>query len=199
MAEKYRLIGLTGPSGSGKSEAAAILRAKGFTVLDCDRLAREASAKGTAGLKAMIDAFGTEFLTEDGELNRRKLGAYVFADPKRVEKLNSVTHPYILALLDERLTELDSHQPVFLDAPTLFQSGLDRKCDRIILVTAPKAVRRERIMKRDGLSESAAEDRMSAQIDDAALRSLCDYVIENDGALASLKEKIEVVLYDVTP
>ena len=96
MAEKYRLIGLTGPSGSGKSEAAAILRAKGFTVLDCDRLAREASAKGTAGLKAMIDAFGTEFLTEDGELNRRKLGAYVFADPKRVEKLNSVTHPYIL-------------------------------------------------------------------------------------------------------
>ena len=197
MACKSRLIGLTGPSGSGKSEVSAILRSKGYPVLDCDLLAREAAAKGTAGLNALVRAFGPSFLASGGELDRKKLGAYVFADPERVRKLNAVTHPYILALLEERLAGLSECPLVFLDAPTLFQSGLNRRCDRIILVTASRALRKERIMRRDGLTEEAAESRMGAQLSDETLRSLCDYVVENDGPLASLNGKLEEVLLDV--
>ncbi|MBE6758027.1 MAG: dephospho-CoA kinase [Ruminococcaceae bacterium] len=187
------IIGLTGPTGAGKSEAARLLSAAGIPVVDADLLAREVTAKGHPCLAELAEAFSETVLNADGTLNRAALAAAAFATPEATARLNAVTHPHILRLADERFAALwaAGATAVALDAPLLFESGMDRMCDRTVAVLAPAAIRQARICERDGISAEQAALRMQAQPDEAFYRERADDVLYNDGDLTAFRKTVK--------
>ena len=169
------IIGLTGPTGAGKSTAAAAAKSFGLQVIDCDKLARAATEKGTDGLKALVAAFGEEILLPDGSLDRRALAA-AFASPQKTELLNKTILPHIVKLV---LAEAEGKN-VLLDAPTLFESGLNSVCTAVIAVSADAEIRRERIIRRDELSPDAADLRINAGKTDEYYKQKADYFLYNN-------------------
>lgn len=170
------IIGLTGPTGAGKSTASAAAKDLGLQVIDCDKSARAATEKGTDGLKALVAAFGEEILLPDGSLDRKALAAAAFSSPQKTELLNKTILPHIVKLV---LAEAEG-KSVLLDAPTLFESGLDSVCTAVIAVSADTEIRKERIIKRDGLSPAAADLRINAGKTDEYYKQRADYFLYNN-------------------
>lgn len=158
------VIGLTGPTGAGKSTVAAAFRKLGCAVIDADALAREAVSDPEC-LAALAAAFGGDIVAPDGSLDRRRLAGRAFSGPEQTQRLNRITHPVILKRALRRIAELkqSAAAAVVLDAALLFESGADSLCDTTVAVTAPPASRLRRIMARDGIPEELAKARMSAQ------------------------------------
>ena len=193
------VIGLTGPTGAGKSAVAATWWQSGAAIIDTDRLAREVVEPHTPCLKRLVDAFTDAILNADGTLNRAELAKRAFSSPENSAKLNAITHPAIIALVQERLEEAaDQGYPLaVIDAPLLFEAGADRLCHHIVAVTAPADRRLSRIMERDGIDETAARRRMSVQPpDDFYVREKVTRLV-NDGSEADLRRKAETVLTDL--
>lgn len=185
------VIGLTGPTGAGKSTVSAILRKRGFFIADGDVIAREVVQPGEPLLQQLAQAFGEDILTE-GVLNRRVLAQKAFSDPEKLQLLNSLMHPVI----EERMfREIAEHPdcPAVIDAAALIESGIDKRCDFLVVVTAPLDVRLERIMARDGLTEADAKVRIGAQHDEEFYTSRADIVIRNYAPFSPEKE-IEQIL-----
>lgn len=158
------IIGLTGPTGAGKSTVAALLRKNGCAVVDADILAREVTERGDC-LSQLQDAFGADIVGKDSRLDRRLLAQRAFATHENAARLNAITHPAILAESSRRIAEARKSgvKAVVLDAALLFESGADRLCDTTVAVTAPDEVRLKRIMARDGIPEDLARARMKNQ------------------------------------
>ncbi len=171
-----KIIGLTGPTGAGKSSAAAVCRAFGVKHIDCDALARKAVEKGTAGLNAVIEAFGNDILNSDGTLNRKALAQKAFKDPKSTELLNKTLLPFIKELV---LNEIEG-DAVLLDAPTLFESGINEICVKTIAVLSDIEKRLARIIKRDNISEEEALLRINAGKTVEFYLEKCDFIIYNN-------------------
>lgn len=189
-----KIYGLTGGSGAGKSAAAALLVQRGFGWVDADAVYRSLCVPGSALIHALHLAFG-DILTPEGALDRPKLAKVVFSDPARLEQLNDITRPYIWQASQQafdRLAEQGTLR-ILYDAPTLFQAGLDGACDAVIGVIARREIRIQRIMQRDGLTETAAAARIDAQPDSAFYRTKCDFVLENNGSLEELEGQIEIL------
>jgi dephospho-CoA kinase len=195
-----RLIGLTGGIATGKSTFAAALRALGVPVIDADELARAAVAKGTPGLAAVVAEFGDDVLAPDGELERRSMGARVFADPSARARLEATVHPTVRALFRTELARLAAggYPVAVYDVPLLYEAKREGEADLVVVVWAPREVQIARLAARDGLDRTAAEARLAAQlpIDEKAARA--DVVIENHGDPAALVEKARRLLVDVT-
>lgn len=183
------IVGLTGQTGAGKSTVTAAFAEKGFVVIDCDKLTRELQSRPEV-LSMLSAAYGPQILKEDGTLDRRMLAAIAFSDPKQTEKLGKLMFPPIRAELDLRINaaEASGKRYILLDAPTLFESGLDKICTRRISVIAAEGIRRERIIRRDGLTEEEATRRMSAQHPDAFYTIRSDFVLKNNGTQQELME-----------
>ena len=164
MLTKGIVIGLTGPTGAGKSSVAKELAALGCAVVDCDRIARQVTDSCAPCLQSLAEEFGSDILQE-GVLNRKLLAARAFASPEKTRKLNELTHPWILGETKAQIqAALDAGKPfVVVDAPLLFEAGVDALCDEIVAVTVPFEKRLQRIMKRDHISEELARARMAAQ------------------------------------
>jgi dephospho-CoA kinase len=194
-----RVVGLTGGIASGKSTFAAALRARGLPVVDADALAKAAVAPGTAALAEIARAFGAGVLGPDGALDRKRMGALVFSDPDARRRLEAITHPAVrLAMAEEtRRLAAGGHELAFYDTPLLYEVGLDRVLDSVVVVWAPPAVQRARMVARDGLSPDAADARLAAQlpIDEKAARA--DFVVENVGAVGELEGKADRLLADL--
>ncbi len=186
------IVGLTGPTGAGKSSISELAGRLGFTVIDCDAVARDES-KNEQMLCLLCEYFGDN-IVKDGVLDRAALAAAAFGSEQGREALNRITLPFIV----KRIEQMIAGKPrVLLDAPTLFESGLSLRCDKIVSVLAPETVRRERIIKRDGLNDEAADRRLSAAKDDEFFSSQSDYVIINDGSEQELITKAEVILQNI--
>lgn len=190
--QTHWIIGLTGPTGAGKGEAAALLQKAGVPVVDTDGLAREVTAPGHPCLSELAAAFSPAILREDGSLDRRALAAVAFATAEGAATLNAITHPHIIARAGEMLEGFwaEGARIAAVDAPLLFESGMDKICDRTVAVLAPAAVRLARIMQRDGLSEEQAAARMNAQPDEAYYTDRADDVIYNNGDLAAFQDSV---------
>ena len=183
------ILGLTGPTGAGKGAVGSILAQRGALIIDTDRLAREVVEKGSACLAKLADRFGEDILHADGTLNRAALAAKAFAAPAEKAALEAITHPAIIARSKEILAQSDAPLAV-IDAPLLFESGMDAICDGTLAVLASREVRLSRILARDGIDEAAALCRMNAQPDDAFYRARADHILNNDGDEAQLAERL---------
>ncbi len=179
------VVGLTGPTGAGKTTVSRFLAQNGYPVIDADIVAREAVLPNTRCLKEIRQTFGEAVIHPDGSLNRRALGDIVFADNIRLKQLEQILYPGIIVRIDDRLKQYrqDGVPVVILDAPTLFESGADSLCGRIIVVMAPRKTRITRIMARDNLSEKQAMERVTAQQSDAFYLDRADYVVDNTTAV----------------
>ena len=188
------IIGITGAIASGKSQVTKYLIEKGFTVLDCDLIARQIAEPQKAGWQSIKAVFGEEFFRADGTLNRRALGAYVFENEERIKKLNSIMHPLIRAELMEQIRIHSNQKRIFIDGAVLIESGMHTLCEQLWLVYAEDGVRLKRIMDRDGLSEQEARDRMSAQMPQEEKKQFATHILMNEGSLQQLYEAVDDIL-----
>jgi dephospho-CoA kinase len=191
-------VGLTGGVASGKSTVSAILAELGAVVIDSDQLAREVVARGTPGLARVVEAFGPEVLTSQGDLDRPKVGAIVFADESKRRVLEGIIHP----LVRERSAELEAaagpDDLVVHDIPLLAEAGLASGFDAVVVVDAPAEVQVERMVRERGWTREEAESRIAAQAEREARRAIATYVIENTGSLADLRTRVEEVYEKLT-
>lgn len=184
------VVGLTGQTGAGKSTLTKIFADMGYAVIDADKVARTVAADPDV-LMRLRAVFGDEILRPDGTLDRRLLAAKTFSDKEQLEKLNAVMNPPIIEKIEGQIRELQEagEKKILLDAPTLFESGAQRLCDCKVSVLAAPELRKERIMRRDGLSSREAEDRMSAQHNDRFYVLRSDYIVRNNGSEQELFEQ----------
>ena len=190
------IIGLTGQTGAGKSTVCDFLREKGLFIIDCDKVARSVTEKGSKTLSLLADAFGNDIILEDGTLNRRELASRAFQSAEKTALLNSIAHPAITDAINNVISEHKSEN-IILDAPTLIESGAYKLCDKIVSVLADAEVRKERIIVRDNLSLSEAEKRMSAQKDDAFYKEYSDAVIYNNNDKAQSLVSVEQIFSEI--
>ena len=172
-------MGLTGPTGSGKTTACSVAEDNGFFVINCDKTARKATEDGDC-LAALAAAFGQDILDENGALDRAALAKKAFSDSGQTELLNKTIFPFITRLIEEEIA-LSDRDKILLDAPTLFESGVDSKCNAVIAVLADKETRLKRILQRDSIDEAAAQRRMNAGKTDEFYKSKTAHIIYNDG------------------
>ena len=176
-ADSQRIIlGLTGGTGAGKSSALNALRELGGEVIDCDAVYHEI-LEGSEDFKNAINEKFPGVFSREGHLNRKKLGQEVFAKRERLEQLNSIVFRFLLPELERRVESADGLYAI--DAINLFESGLDRLCDRTVAVTAPTELRVKRIMARDHITEQYARLRVGAQKQDEFYRGKCDCELNN--------------------
>lgn len=185
------IIGLTGMSGAGKSTVSEVFRARGFSVIDCDAIAREV-AKRPEFLDEIAERFSPDMLTSDGTLDRQRVAALIYNDEESRAKYQRIIFPYIIYDVIEGVKSAEGD--VLLDAPTLFEAGADILCDRIVGVLADEDICAARIAKRDDISLEKAKERLSAQHSAMFFREKCGYCIMNDGTRGELEQKTEDVI-----
>lgn len=183
------MIGLTGPTGAGKSTVAAAFLELGCAVIDADLLAREA-VQSPDCIAALSREFGADIVFEDGTLDRHLLAKRAFSSPERTGRLNQITHPAIKEETVRRIGELrhSAVKAIILDAPLLFESGADSLCDTTVAVTAPPETRLKRIMRRDGITKEAAEERMNAQNPNEFYEKQAEYVFDGCTDFCAVKD-----------
>ncbi|UNO42675.1 dephospho-CoA kinase [Streptomyces sp. MST-110588] len=186
-------VGLTGGIGAGKSEVSRLLSSYGAVIVDADKIAREVVEPGTPGLAAVVAEFGTDVLTADGSLDRPKLGAIVFGDPRRLQALNAIVHPLVGARSAELEAAAGPDAVVVHDVPLLTENGLARLYDLVVVVDAAPQTQLDRLVRLRGMTEDEARARMKAQATREQRRAIADLVIDNDGPLESLEPQVRAV------
>lgn len=182
-------IGLTGGIASGKTTVSNILKELGAELIDSDKIAHQVISKGNRGWKLVVEAFGKEILDNEGEINRSKLANIIFNDDRERKRLEEITHPLIIAEINRRMRNSTS-KPVVLDAPLLYETGLDRLVDQVWVVYVDRSTQLERLMKRDKLSLKEAKARIDSQLSLEKKKRLADKVICNMGSRKDLREKV---------
>jgi dephospho-CoA kinase len=195
VTRRFLLVGLTGGLATGKSTVSEMLRALGCVVLDADVLAREVVEPGQPALAAIAEEFGRDVLHPDGTLDRKRLGAIVFADPARRQRVEAITHPAIRDRFLARLAELQAQGfegIVVWDAPVMIESGGYKNMDRLVVVVTDAATQRVRALARDG-DPADAERKIASQMPLADKAALADYVIDNSGDRAATEARTRAV------
>jgi dephospho-CoA kinase len=198
------VIGLTGNIASGKSLVARTLVRLGaehgdVEYIDADRLAHQVMAPGTGVWQQIVGAFGPQVVAPDGTLDRTTLGAIVFADAEALVRLEAIVHPAVIALTERRIAATVA-SVVVVEAVKLIESGMVRRlCDVLWVVTAPRAVRLERLMRQRGLDRAAAELRIDAQPPEADKVAHADVVIDNGGTLEETVRQVERAWAELKP
>ncbi|WP_294588824.1 dephospho-CoA kinase [uncultured Ruminococcus sp.] len=184
---KKAVAGLTGQSGAGKTTVSDAFKENGFEIINCDLVAREVTQAGSECCKKLAKIFPDCF--DDGfALDRRKLGEIVFSDKARLQMLNDTIYPFINKLIDEKINAAQSRF-ILLDAPTLFEAGVDKLCSVIVSVVADYDIRLERITKRDSISKELAKKRFASQHTVEFFREHSSFVIENNGTVNETYQK----------
>ncbi len=192
------LIGLTGNIASGKSTVRQMLEQLGARTIDADALAHSVLLKGTPAWRLVVETFGPEILRADGEVDRRKLGEVVFADPAQLEKLEAIVHPAVSTQLGLLLRE--AHDPVIVvEAVKLIEAGLHRYCDAVWIVTAPESEAKRRLMQDRAMSETDAELRLRAQPPLEEKLKLATLVIDNGGSLEATRAQVTAAFAAIQP
>jgi dephospho-CoA kinase len=186
-------IGLTGGIGSGKSLVAAIFRSLGSPVLSADEIARDLTDSDPIVKKRIRQEFGTGVFKRDGSLDRKAMADIVFSNKEKRKKLNAIVHPAVIKRMDEESKKLEGigDTPcVIHEAALIYEAGVDKNLDYVIVVDADEDKRIHRVMDRDGISRTDVQRRIDAQIPAELKRKMADFVIENDGDTKSLQQRV---------
>ena len=191
-----KLVGLTGGIASGKSTVAEILKRQGAAIINADVLAREVVEPGHQAWTEIVNTFGTAVLQPDRTLDRQKLRAIIFDDPDARKKLESIIHPQVRALAEQRIREhaAAGYAVIVYEVPLLFEGNLQEWLRPVILVACDVDTQRKRLQSRDNLSAVQAQKHIEAQMSLEEKRRLADYVIENNGSLEDLERQVQAVL-----
>ncbi|MBJ7266579.1 dephospho-CoA kinase [Idiomarina abyssalis] len=183
------VVGVTGGIGSGKSAATAEFEKLGITIVDADVVARQVVMPGTPCLQAIAEHFGNQLLTEGGELNRKALRQRVFSNPQEKEWLNKLLHPAIREEIISQLEQADSPY-VILSAPLLLENGLEKYCQRVLVIDAPESLQISRTIQRDDSPKKEVEAIMKAQLSRSERLKKANDVLNNDGSLEQLEQQV---------
>jgi dephospho-CoA kinase len=191
-----KLVGLTGGIASGKSTVAEILKRQGAAIINADVLAREVVEPGRQAWTEIVNTFGTAVLQPDRALDRQKLRAIIFDDPAARKKIESIIHPQVRALAEQRIREhaAAGYAVIVYEVPLLFEGNLQEWLRPVILVACDVDTQRKRLQGRDNLSAAQAQKHIEAQMSLEEKRRLADYVIENNGSLEDLERHVQAVL-----
>ncbi len=189
------IVGLTGPTGSGKTTVCKVAEDKGYYVINCDQTARRAT-EDMKCLKALATAFGEDILKSDGTLDRKILAQKAFINREQTELLNKTIFPFITRLLENEIENTENNK-ILLDAPTLFESGINAICSAVIAVLADTDIRLRRIMKRDVIEKEAAMLRIKAGKSDEFYKSKTEHIIYNNGDEESFIAEFENLLSSI--
>lgn len=193
---RFLLVGLTGGIATGKSTVTDMFRRLGCEIIDADVLAREVVAPGEPALAEIAREFGPDVLQPDGALDRKRLGAIVFADPERCRRLEAITHPAIRARFMARLaalTERGFDGIAIFDAPVMIESGNYKSMDRLVVVLTDEPTQRARLTARDAIDDGEASRKIASQMPVADKARLADYVIDNSGDRAATDAQVRRV------
>ena len=189
-------VGLTGSIGVGKSYVTGVLGELGCHTTDADQVAREVVMPGSAGLAAVVAAFGDDVLTADGALDRKKLAAVVFADESKRKLLNSILHPFIIAQQDELMRTWEAEDPEgigVIDAALMIESGGYQRFDKLIVVHCRPDVQLQRLTSRDGLTRTEAEQRIASQMSQQEKLKFADFAIDTSEGFEDTRRQTERV------
>lgn len=182
------IIGLTGSSGSGKSTVAEMFRQSGCHIVDCDKISREIDRLPEYKAEIM-NLFGNEVFDKDGNIARRKLSKIAFSDKENLIAISKISHPLIKKQVYSEIEEYKKSMNVVIDAPLLFESGLDRDCDITVGVIAENGTRISRIIERDHVDELNASRRALSQKNNDFYKENCILIIENNGTRNELEKE----------
>ena len=192
-----KVIGLTGGIGSGKSTVSTYLREKGYLILDADQIAHDITKKGSPVLAQIAEAFGDDMLDEDGNLLRKKLAAVAFATSENKSMLESITTAEVVRLISNQVAQLraeKNYDIIFVDAPLLFEAGVDRLTDLVWMVSAEENIRIERVMARDQISRADVLQRIANQMDNDEKIRRSHEIIDNSKGKEELYQQVEALL-----
>ncbi len=197
-----KIIGVTGGIGCGMSTVSQMMVEQSALIVSGDKVARDIVEKGQPALDALAKTFGKDILQSDGSLDRQKLGNIVFASQDKLNLLNKTVRPFWVERLKteiERTKHNSNGSVVIVDAAILLEAGLRDWVDKLIVVTAPIKIRRERIRARDFLDECQIDQRIAAQIPVSEKAKQADFVIENTGTMEQTKQKINQIWNEIVP
>ena len=194
-----KLVGLTGGIASGKSTVAKILQGLGAAIVNADDLAREVVLPGREAWKEIVASFGADILQTDQNLDRQKLRTLIFNQPEARKRLESIIHPRVRALAEERIRQYGAagYPVVIYEVPLLFEGKLQEWLRPVILVACDVETQTARLQKRDHLTAADAEKHIAAQMSLKDKRRLADYVIENNGSLEDLERQTRQILEEL--
>ncbi len=197
-----RVIGLTGGIAAGKSSVTGHLAAKGAHIIDADRVGHEVIAPGGDAYREVVEAFGPDIVSADRAIDRRKLGAIVFASKDKLQTLNRISHPRMAARMAQEIVAIRSRPPaqrpplIVLEAAILLEAGWNTLCDQVWAVEAPTELSISRLMARNNLGLEAAQNRMSAQITNEERAARATKVIRNSGSMDFLLAQVDLLWQD---
>jgi dephospho-CoA kinase len=188
------ILGLTGSIGMGKSTAAAALRQMGIPVHDADASVHRLMSHGGAAVGYIEAAFPGTAL--GGAIDRKELGRRVYADPGELKRLESILHPMVREQerIFLRTARARRHPVVVLDIPLLFETGGEKRCDAVIVVTAPKFLQDQRVLKRPGMSRQRLDEIVSKQMPDAEKRRRADFVVQTGNGRRAMRDALACIL-----
>ncbi|HMQ05015.1 MAG TPA: dephospho-CoA kinase [Pyrinomonadaceae bacterium] len=189
-------VGLTGSIAVGKSYVCSVFRELGCHVLDADMTAREVVRAGSVGLDRVVEAFGRDVLTSEGELDRKRLAAIVFSDERKLAILNSIVHPLVFEAQDIWLREIEAEEPggiAIVDAALMIESGGYKRFDQLIVVWCEPEIQLQRLTSRDGLTDADARQRIAAQMSQTEKKRCADHLIDTSKGFDDTRRQTEVV------
>ncbi len=188
-------VAITGNIASGKSEVEKLLKKRGYTVIDSDKIAHKILKEDQETIEKIDSFFGhKDIFEEDGSISRRKLGALVFANPGMRYKLEFIMHPIIKLRLQELLTQYSDKDVLFVAVPLLYEADMQGLFDKVLFVASDEPLRLKRILRRDNIEFAEAKDRINAQLPQEQKMDKADFVIYNNTNIAGLEFQLDLIL-----
>ncbi len=191
-----KVIGITGGIASGKSNVCNVIKNEGYQIIDSDKINRDLSLKDEPIYLKIVEKFGTEYLTSDGEIDKKKLAKLIFHDSKAKEELNNISHPIIINEI-KRQIDLATDDIIFVEIPLLYEAHLEYLCDKVICVFLNKKTQVERLMQREGIDEDYALEKIHSQMDLYIKKIKADFVVDSKGDFDETKKQVIKILKEI--